>query len=39
MAEKEGYRTPQMDITYFESEDVITTSGIGDENDVNNPWG
>lgn len=25
---KEQYNTPMMDVIYFESEDIITTSGI-----------
>lgn len=32
MMQKELYITPEMDITYLEAEDIITTSlGIGDE--------
>ena len=34
---KEFYNKPEIEITMFETEDVITTS-FGD-NDAENPWG
>ena len=29
---KERYETPEMEIVEFETEDIITTSGVQDEN-------
>ena len=29
---KERYKTPEMEIVEFETEDIITTSGVQDEN-------
>lgn len=29
---KERYETPEMEIVEFETEDIITTSGVPDEN-------
>ena len=34
---KEFYNKPEIEITIFETEDDITTSGI--DNDGENPWG
>lgn len=35
---KEVYETPAFDVIEYETEDVITTSGFGD-NDLKDPWG
>lgn len=38
--EKERYEKAEMEVIEFESEDVITTSGGGtDENYIDNPFG
>ena len=34
---KEFYNKPEIEITIFETEDVITTSGI--DNEAESPWG
>lgn len=35
---KDLYNKPEIEIILFESVDIITTSGFGD-NDAENPWG
>ena len=34
---KKFYNKPEIEITVFETEDVIATSGV--DNDAENPWG
>lgn len=38
MTNKEAYVCPELEVIAYETEDVITTSGFGD-NDLSDPWG
>lgn len=37
METKELYQAPEFEVEVYETEDVVTVSGFGD-NDISNPW-